>query len=230
MITSSNIGVYKNSGNTTSFNYYSGDIIATERVIQGSVDDTPTNKTIFIDTETNRMTLVDKQKENVAKIGESQYSSLSEAIKEVPEGEEQTTLIKIIANYDITSTDEVINVTDKQKITLDLNGHVVTAYTQNIINNSGELKIIDSSEAKDGKLISKFNTGVRNNGEVTLNEGTIQAVRNVIYNTEKSKITINGGNILVENNTNYFTYGIVTDHSIIDLKSGNMVINANDSG
>ena len=294
MITSSNIGVYKNSGNTTSFNYYGGDIIATERVVQGSVDDTPTNKTIFIDTETNRMTLVDKQKENVAKIGESQYSSLSEAIKEVPEGEEQTTLIKIIANYDITSTDEVINVTDKQKITLDLNGHVVTAYTQNIINNSGELKIIDSSEAKDGKLISKFNTGVRNNGEVTLNEGTIQAVRNGIYNTEKSKITIkggmievlaedrassagiyvkengnvkllggtiravknkwnrwntydgssyvagilldyayieiNGGNILVENNTNYFTYGIVTDHSIIDLKSGNMVINANDSG
>lgn len=297
IITSSHIGIYRNGSNDSSssgiLNYYGGTITAGERVIQGAIDDTPEDKTISIDTEAQNMSLVDKQKGNVVQIGDIQYATLSEAVETVSAGQEENTLIKVIADFDITSIEEQVNIVANQKINLDLNGYTITSYINNVINNSGKLEIIDTSELKDGKLISVFNTGINNKSEFTLNQGTIQAVRNGVYNSTGGSITVNNGaievlaqdrgssaaiyangtgnikllggtikgvknqwsvwtesgssyiaglvlnssyaeidgaNILVENNTNYCTYGIVTNHSTIDFKSGILEVNTNRSG
>lgn len=291
-ITSSHIGIYKYSSNDSSssgiLNYYGGTITAGERVIQGAIDDTPEDKTISIDTETQNMSLVDKQKENVVQVGDIQYATLAEAVETVSAEQEENTLIKVIADFDITSIEEQVDIVANQKVNLDLNGHTITSYINNVINNSGKLEIIDTSELQDGKLISVFNTGINNKSEFTLNQGNIQAVRNGVYNQASGTITINngkievladdrgasagiytnsngtikvlggtikavknkwrvwnesdanyiagvvlnssyaeidGGNILVENSTNYRGYGILTNHSTIDFKSGILEVN-----
>ena len=118
-------------------------------------------------------------KEYVAKIGETAYATLAEAVA-AAEADETITLI---ADVELTET---LNIPAGKTIALDLNGKTIsqtkeqTAAYQMILND-GNLTINDSSEAKTGK-ISYTDSG--NGGEY---------ISDVIYN--RSVLVINGGTI-----------------------------------
>jgi len=221
IIKSGYTGVRVNSGN---FNYYGGTIESKEIIMQGAINDIPKNKTIYIDEETNTMSLIDKPEENVVQIGDAQYTSLSKAVEAVLTEQEEKTTIKVIKDFDIASYEDEVNIAKNKKISLDLNGHTITSYREYIIKNSGNLEIIDSSELQDGKLISKFKNGIYNEGKFTLNNGTIQAIHYGIYN-DGEEITINGGIIEVLGNRLSSSVGIYANGiGSIRLHGGNIKV------
>lgn len=140
---------------------------------------------------------------NVAKIGNTEYATLQEAINEAEDGAE----IDIIANFELTSQDANILIAkysayknreaycgvyipDDKKITLDLNGYTVSYVDEYfdcdnvMILNLGDLTINDSSANKVGKIsykpvkgsttYLKFYSTIFNCGTLTINAGTIE--------------------------------------------------------
>ena len=116
---------------------------------------------------------------NVAKIGDSYYATLAEAVAAAQAGETVT----LLADVALTET---LTVPAGKELTIDLNGKTIsqtkeqTAGYQMILND-GNLTINDSSEAKTGK-ISYTDSG--NGGEY---------ISDVIYN--RGVLVINGGTI-----------------------------------
>ena len=124
----------------------------------------------------------------VAKIGETEYATLAEAVAAGGE---------IILMVDITA-DEMITIAGKT-ITLDLNGHTITADTGVSyvlwIQNSATVTIVDSGE--NGGIVNNnaYGYAILNQGTLTINGGTFvgdTALWNG-YDTINSVATINGG-------------------------------------
>ncbi|MBQ9986381.1 MAG: hypothetical protein IJP38_08760, partial [Oscillospiraceae bacterium] len=100
------------------------------------------------------------------------------------------------ADIEVTSTLRIVNVT-----TLDLNGHTLTsnASSGNVFNMShrnGSLKITDSSERKDGKIISTGTSVITINaayGVLEIDAGVIEAANYCIRTSANSTVTISGG-------------------------------------
>ncbi|MBE6674071.1 MAG: hypothetical protein E7596_03070 [Ruminococcaceae bacterium] len=141
----------------------------------------------------------------VAKIGDTEYKTLQEAIDAAENGE----TITLISDSTLTT---LLTVASGKSIIIDLNGHTVSASVEAdkasaLITNNGTLTINDSSAEGTGKLTyysSKVSTGyststIINHGVLTVNGGTIEntsprggapyAIDS--YNT----LTVNGGTI-----------------------------------
>lgn len=126
-----------------------------------------------------------------AKIGETEYATLTEAV----DAANANDTIKILS--DVTESVEIEN---GKTITLDLNGKTLTnTGDANTITNNGTLEIVDSSADKTGKVknanTSKailFNAG---GATATLNGGTFERTESETYYATKNlgTITINEG-------------------------------------
>lgn len=126
-----------------------------------------------------------------AKIGETEYATLTEAV----DAANANDTIKILS--DITESVEIEN---GKTITLDLNGKTLTnTGDANTITNNGTLEIVDSSADKTGKVknanTSKailFNAG---GATATLNGGTFERTESETYYATKNlgTMTINEG-------------------------------------
>lgn len=102
----------------------------------------------------------------VASIGATDYMTIAEAIN--ADNGHTVTLLR--------STTESVVIPSDKNITLDLNGHTLTAANSHAITNNGELTIVDSSDGKTGKV---------DGGEV--------AGSGAIFNNIEAIATLNGG-------------------------------------
>ena len=136
----------------------------------------------------------------VAKIGETAYMTLAEAVAAVPADGTETT-ITMIGDDKIDVVGSAITIAATKNIILDLNGHNVVGTaeqgsTSALITNKGNLTIMDSSDSKadgsgNGKLISGATTTwvydgsgnyagsyasntITNTGTLTINSGYIE--------------------------------------------------------
>ena len=124
---------------------------------------------------------------------------------------------------------EAISIASGKKLTLDLNGHTLSSSAAYVIQNSGELTVIDS--AGGGKIertaVSGNTTGIQNeaSGVLTVKSGAIEVttterdVASAILN--KGRIAeISGGDIIAKTPGSTYSYGIWNDSGTIDLISG----------
>lgn len=158
---------------------------------------------------------------NTAKIGETEYATLADAIAAVPTDGTPTTII-MIADEAVDVAANAITVAKGKNIVLDLNGNTITGScssgtTSALIKNQGTLTIQDSSSGKSGKLIggadptwtwdgsdnyagSYASNVIRNEGTLTVNGGTLYnastgSAAYAIDNYDAGHVTINGGTI-----------------------------------
>lgn len=125
----------------------------------------------------------------VAEIVDGQkYESLIEAVEAATAGQ----TVKLLANVElqpVENQDYVLMIDANQSMTLDLNGHKITATLNNtaefnLIDNYGELTITDTSEGKNGSIeVTENGTGEEHTsilynedstGEFTLEAGTLK--------------------------------------------------------
>ncbi len=145
----------------------------------------------------------------VAKIGDTYYATLADAIAAAGAGD-------VIVLIDDVVLTETLVVPASAVVTLDLNGKTVSmvdasATTVALIKNNGTLTITDNSDAKDGKITFHSTTPsadnayasntIRNDGIIIIENGTIEntTVGGACYaldNYAGSTATINGGKLV----------------------------------
>ena len=107
------------------------------------------------------------EKEAFLRVGDELFNSLNDAESVI--GENETETIYLLKDTTITETSTL---SENKNISFDLQGYTLTT-TQEITNNSN-LTIIDSSEEKTGKINNIKCSAIRNNGNLTLEAGTLQ--------------------------------------------------------
>jgi len=123
-----------------------------------------------------------------AKIGDTYYATLADALKANVEGE-----VTLLVPYVVEAGETV---------TLDLNGKTVTSNVSTITVDGGTLTVVDS--ANTGKIITTDATGsyeaiaVKNNGTLTLNGGNVESGCYGIYiYTSGGSVVVNGGSVTI---------------------------------
>ena len=130
------------------------------------------------------------EKAFVAEIdGGQKYESLIEAVNVAKESGQTVKLLANVENLQaVEGKDYAMLIDNGQSMTLDLNGHKITAEFTNtegfdLIKNYGELTITDTSEGKGGSI------------EVTENGSDDGARTSVIYNVISGKFTLEAGTL-----------------------------------
>ena len=157
----------------------------------------------------------------VARIGDTLYASLAEAIAAVPADGTQKTIV-MVADENVSVSGYALTVAAGKNVVLDLDGKTVaglceSARTSALICNLGTLTITDSSSDKSGKLIggadptwtwdgsddysgSYASNVIRNEGTLVVNGGTLYNASSgsaayAIDNYSAGEVTINGGTV-----------------------------------
>ena len=171
----------------------------------------------------------------VAKIGDTFYDTLVEAVAAVPESSEETTTILLLKD-----TSELVNIGANKNVILDLNDKTVSNLdSTNVIINDGTLTIRNGTvycSAEQG-AINNESTGVlvidgariigtgrqaiyNNGGETTINEGSYlkstSVNRATVQNLSSGTVRIKGGTII----STKFSAVISTATLIIGEKGG----------
>ena len=158
---------------------------------------------------------------DIAKIGDTTYSSLQEAIDVA--GTTQTT-IELLRGIQYTNQDATVTITQNQDITLDLKGFsIISAIEDAVITNNGKLKITDTSENVTGRISSSFEKTIQNNqgAILELNKGTITKTiskDNVVYN--EGTLNITGATVVQSDNSGYPIYNI--ENATLNITEGNI--------
>lgn len=161
-------------------------------------------------------------------VGGQKYKSLIDAVEAATAGQ----TVKLLADVELKPIENqgyVLMIDANQSMTLDLNGHKITAEFTNtegfdLIKNYGELTITDTSEGQNGSIevtengsAEKSRTSVIYNGydtgEFTLEAGTLKLTggansKKTLYGVYSSGTTVvmNGGAIEVRRLNSYYEY------------------------
>lgn len=163
----------------------------------------------------------------VAKIGDTEYQTLAEAIDAAAEND----VITLIDDVDLTST---LNVAAGKTVVLDLNGKVIDGREKcNIaIISYGNLTIRDTSADADGAIKAGKTSGNSGNtinvcgGTFTLKSGNIYSVNNaVLIDENAATVNIDGGTITAESTTRNSAafYISSVNETIVNISGGEIV-------
>ena len=154
------------------------------------------------------------------------FRKIDKAIEACNNGE----TIQLLRNLVMLSDQETIVIDNGRSVILDLNGYIISAGKDNMLNNSGNLEIKDSSTEKTGKITSlsgkiftneagailkisteveeqmRSTTMIENKGQIIVEKGTISTT-NIgvicIDNKESGIMTLKDSNIIATNKTGY---------------------------
>ena len=199
IITGKTYGIYNNNNNSV-FNFYDGVIKGKTGAIYGKVNDIETNYEIITKTE-NGIESKYLAQLPVAKIVSTnkEYLKLQEAFDESESGD----TIQMLRNVTTLSTSQSTTILEEKNVILDLNGYTMNSGTEKTFINNGTLKIIDSSEEKQGNLIGTGVTLIENNNSLNIEEAklsTLLTSPQVIDN--KGTTVINNSTIIAVNTEN----------------------------
>ena len=208
------------------FNFYDGEVISENVTIEGRITDKPT----LYDTVnglTSDETMFCAKLRIIAgveaAIGRKTYTRLENAILDanIVHGTIYDK-VEIDIVKDITKS-EVITISDKKNIILDLNGFILTSTVNgSVIKNLGKLEIIDTKlEGSEnlGKISKTVSPAIENKeiGELVINSGIVETSNNSSILNE-GKLIINGGKI-------YSTGTTSTPYGILNETTGELIIN-----
>lgn len=124
----------------------------------------------------------------VAEVNGQKYQSLIEAVNAAKVSGQTVKLLANVELQPVAEQDYVLMIDANQSMTLDLNGHKITAeFTNtegfNLIKNYGKLTITDSNADQNGSI------------EVTENGSAEKARTSIIYNVVSGKLTLEAGTL-----------------------------------
>jgi len=153
--------------NYATFNYYDGKITgAINESIYRKINNIPENaEIVYTKGDVEIATLSNG---NIAKIGETYYATLNEAIKACSTQANESTTITLLKDIGIGGT--YYEIKEGQDIILDLNGYRINQY--NRIVNKGIFEITDNSEAQTG-TIDVSDRMINNYGNLKISGGYI---------------------------------------------------------
>ena len=223
-------GIYNTKGKLY---FYDGKIEGTTKAVYDTITEKEDNTEFKYNEDETILTLT-TEVTPVAQIEETTYETLEEAINSI-EGEQKT--IKILRNVVYTLNDTSITIPVDKNIILDLNGYKITsAIPEKVIQNEGILEIIDTSENQTGSIVTseektinnisgakltvsrgtienRMKYAIYNEGELTIEGGTVSSSSYGIYNASAGNVTISGGTVSSS------SYGIY------NASAGNVTIN-----
>ena len=264
IVTGANYGLY----NLGTFNFYDGMIFVNNNsanAIYGTISDTAK---IYEDDEptTNRYIVVYKdetrpgsedvehyamlQKQVISKIRNSlgeiigEYYTLEDAVNDY---QTNTSLVdkKTITLENRLSISAAFNtmvINQNTNMIIDLQGNELTTSDETLIENHGNLEIIDSSEGKTGKIESKAevlidNCGTLKTGEILINSTTTASGTSdttismaVIKNENNANLTVDNTNINVSDTGNYKIASAINNDSEGEVEINNCNISITISG
>ena len=160
---------------------------------------------VFADTTEN---CTEENCSHQAAIGTTHYDTLQEAVN----AGGTVKLLKNVSNGYVDSDDQEfagspVTVNERKTVNLDLNGYTVTSYNCTSIINNGNLTIIDSSESKNGKVISMGSkasvaVSVGNNSKTIIDAGSFIGVEGAVITGRATgaEIKINNGKFEASDN------------------------------
>ncbi|MBO4820272.1 MAG: hypothetical protein J5548_02250, partial [Prevotella sp.] len=135
------------------------------------------------------------QAQSVAKIGDTEYATLADAIAAVPTNGTETTITMIADETVESASGAALTIAANKNVVLDLNGKVISLSSH--IANSGTLTIQDGNG--NGKIASNAGyTIVNTNGTLTIKSGTYTNTATDLILQRGGNITINGGSFTSE--------------------------------
>ena len=211
--------------------FYNGSIIGSkEQSIYGKVteirEESNIIKTLNEDETLETSTLGVK---NVAKIASTQveYRNLASAISAITTNDET---VQIINDDVIAEISNQIVIPEEKTITIDLNGHELQNSRENWIVNNGKLKLDDSTEEKQGKIITYGNKTLVNNQNAILDINNISIINNAIEgnSSEYCKIiendgTLNINNVQIKANGEYIQILYNKNNGTINVRNGTIL-------
>ena len=212
IIKGSSYGVHIKSGVA---NFYDGTLKGKTNGYNGnftSIEDATVieDGTEVIDNENYKLNYLVAQKDFLEVDG-VKYNSFEKAMSSI----EETGTIKVIetvqVNYGLTISKE-------KDIILDLNGKTVTSTI--MTDNSGKLKVIDSSSEKNGGLINTKTYAINNNygAELIIDSGNIKSTNNFAVYNNGGNVTINS--IKIESDAS----GLYNMSGTMNIKSANIKV------
>lgn len=189
-------------------------------VYNNVTDDTEANK---IDVEVTKTTILGKTavakilKENCDVTGLSeddyaengefyQFYELQKAVNSCKDNVQAEVIL--LENIVINDEAKVLNITNNQKINLNLSGKQITVSVKDAIINSGELSITDTSTDNAGTIYFNGDKLIENTGKLNIEGGNItDNATNGVYMlnqiTNKNELTINTPGTIIANIYNY---------------------------
>ncbi|MBQ2916926.1 MAG: hypothetical protein IJE59_01935, partial [Clostridia bacterium] len=162
--------------------------------------------------DTNNQAITDENGKEVT------YNNLVESFEKCPE-EYTIQIIRTVNNS------EKIEIPQDKKLKVDFNGNkIIVSNKEGLINNYGDLEILDSSEGQDGQIINEVSTTIlENNGTLKISSGAIlnnasgtsQGYNSTIKNNSGS-LNITGGTITANGDYIYSIY----NNAKLDISGG----------
>ena len=220
-------GLYNGTGNIY---FYDGVLKGKTEAFYGTITKVEDTYDIKKETDSESYQIAYPAREALAKIGETEYYSLQDAINSIQEGNSTATKIDIVRNGVTILQVE----TGNRNIKLDLNGkEIVLSHN---IHNTGTIELTDSSEEQTGKLIfaeegtsSNYAKGINNEGTFKLTSGQIENQKpyvNVVNNSNNGTVEIARGTIKIANS---YVRGIYTESGQVNIVGGEISCSSRNS-
>ena len=211
------ITISENITNEGILNYYEGKIKGSKHVIVGKVSDIEDGYYIVGTSGTTEEKYIGQTP--LVNMNNNEYIKLQDAINAAPDNVE--TKITLTRDYIGIDKDEEIQVPESKKIVLDLNGHYIQYSSENLLNNLGNLKVIDETNTLDsdgyysngsGEILSSSTLTIKNNGNINIEKLKI------------SELNIINTNILSSNNFSIISSKIpeLNINGILNLTKSNV--------
>lgn len=148
-------------------------------------------------------------------VGGQKYESLIEAVNVAKASGGTVRLLADVELQPVAEQDYVLMIDANQSMTLNLNGHKITAELTNtaefnLIKNYGELTITDNSEGQKGSI------------EVTENGSAEKARTSIIYNVVSGKLTLEAGTLKLTGSADSKKplYGVYSSGTTVVMNGG----------
>lgn len=182
-----------NSSSSNTINFFQGIIKGTSAISDTTILSLEEGKEInrYIDETDGYDTIVIQNKTPEAKIGETEYMTLQEAIDACPDDSEEFTTIELIK--EVNNSAQNVTVEETKKVTLDLKGYNLTSLADCTIINKGDLNILDS--VGTGSIKNNSKTAIGNYGGLTINTISVYGKTIGIANYQNANAELNEVNI-----------------------------------
>ena len=203
-------GIVNNGG---TLNIYDGKIYG--KIPVYNLTKIPTGYSLIEDTDDKGTYVYLSNTEDIASIDSKKFKTVQSALDAADSGE----TVKLL-HYYITASEsyEKLNVIAEKNITFDLNGKLIISNIPYMIENLGTLAIDDSSDNSSNKILSINSIIFTNNGDLTINKGTIETkeIETALIENKKN-LTIKDINIKQD---------VISDYtpSYLMQNTGNLII------